>query len=173
MLVYFVCEELFSPYKVDTLAYDRFVNLLQERDVDALLIANTSDQFHREIDAFKHEHGSLVSRVVESETPIRMANKLFHLRASSLVTPKKEVIHAVDDTICELVVKEDGTYEYQYIALDLFDSELFDQVNASKPVKQIVIPFQDILAFLEQNMDEETAELLKKAKADFYYKTKS
>lgn len=172
MLVYFVGEELFSPHKADTLVYDRFVSLLQEREVDAVLIAKPSDQFEHEIDGFKQTYGSLVSRVVESESPVKMANKLFHLRASALVTPKNEVIQTVDDAVCELTIQEDGTYQYQYVLLDLFDSEHFDKM-AMKAVKQIVIPFQDIITFLEQNMDDETAEMLKKVKADFYYKTKS
>lgn len=173
MLVYIVCEELFSPYKSDTLAYDRFLSLIEERDVDAVLIANATGQYLKEIQDFKGTYSHLVARIVESETPVKMMGKTYHLRSSGVVTPRREMIHAVDDTVCELTMQEDGGYKYQYLCLDLFDSEHFDSLAKQSAAKQIVIPFQDIMKFLEQNMDDETAELLKKAKADFYYKTKS
>ena len=173
MLVYLVCEEIFSPHKEDTLVYDRFISLLKEREVDAVLIANTTDNYRSEIDDFKAAYGNLVGQVVESETPINISNKRFHLRTSSLVTHQDEIIYAVDDTVCQITVDEDGSYEYQYLCLDLFDSEYFEKLTRQAEPKHIIIPFQEILKLLEQSIDEDTAELLKKAKAEFYYKTKS
>ena len=184
MKLHLVSEEMFSPNK-SKLVYKRFIDYIEKNPSDALCIANSTSSNVEEIDAFKKAYLKKGRGMIFcNDTPLLIYNFTYPLISVGLKQLDGSTIYAADDAICVIEITRDNEVSYEYIALDLF----VNTVPAKKEIKNFefpllkempkdgkprVMPLEKFIEMIEENMDDDTREKIKKAKQDFHAKTKS
>lgn len=184
MKLYLVSEELFSPNK-SKLVYKRFVDYIEKNPADALCIANSTSSNIDEIEAFKQAYLKKGRGMIFSnDVPLLIYNYTYPLVNVGLKQVDGTTIYAAEDAICVIDITRENEVTYQYIALDLF----VNSVPAKKEIKNfefpllkempkdgkpLVMPLEKFIEMIEENMDDDMREKIKKAKQDFHAKTKS
>ena len=184
MKLYLVSEEMFSPNK-SKLIYKRFSDYIEKNIADAICIANATSSNVEEIEAFKKAYLKKGRGMVFSnDTPLLIYNFTYPLISVGLKQLDGTTIYAADDAICEITITRENELSYKYIALDLFANTVpakkeikpFDfplLKEMPKDGKPLVMPLEKFIEMIEENMDDDTREKIKKAKQDFHAKTKS
>lgn len=184
MKLYLVSEDLFAPSKTNGI-YKRFMNYITKHSADALCIANSTLSYLEEIESFKKEYLKKGQGMIfTNDTPLLIYNHTYPLTNVGLEVNEEETIYAASDAICSITISKDEELHYQYIALDLFPNNVPTTPEIKKfefPIfkempkdgKPLVMPLAKFIEMIEENMDDDLREQIKKAKADFHAKTKS
>lgn len=182
MNILLVPDSLFSPEKPKVI-FDRFVSKCNTESLDALCIAESSSQYSEQIEKFKLKQGGKYPIVYGNNIDLRIYDEKYPLSCDGIQINDTDTIYAMDDAVCEIEFIREANPKYQYIPLDVF----MNMKVADIPVqnrntingmdllngKPIAIPLQKFIDMIEENMDEETKERLKKAKQEYNEKTKS
>lgn len=184
MKLYLVSEDMFSLSK-SKIIYKRFLDYIGQNPCDALCIANSTSENIEEIESFKKDYLKKGKGMIFSnDTPLLIYSHTYPLTSMGLEIGEDKTIYPATDAICSITIDKDLEIEFHYIALDLFMNTI-----PSKPVvqnfefplfnelpkngKPLVMPLQKFIEMIEENMDDETREKIRKAKEDFNAKTKS
>ncbi|MBE6114693.1 MAG: hypothetical protein E7191_06390 [Erysipelotrichaceae bacterium] len=185
MKIQLVCEELFSPQKSKVI-YKRFLDYIEQHPSDALCIANATAMHVEQIESFKYNFMKKgKGTVFVNNVPLMIYDQIYSLVEGGIRIREDEMIYAADDAICEINIDLNGRIFYEYIALDLllnavpakkkevrsFDLPMLE--GLPKDGKPVVMPLQKFIEMIEENMDDETREKIRKAKEDFNSKTKN
>ncbi len=186
MNILLVSENLFDKNK-PTAIMNRFLTHSMQDNIDALCISTSSDRFNDAIRRFKEIHGGKYPIIYGDNINIEVYNHKYPLNSEGLVTDEGQ-IYAMDDAVCEIEFYKDANPKYAYIPLDIFLNQIptlptVEQSAAilAKPIdgdgllngKPIAVPLQKFLDLIEDSVDEETKEKIRKAKEEFNSKTKS
>ena len=184
MKLHLVSEEMFSPNK-SKLVYKRFLEYIDKNPADALCIANSTSTNLEEINAFKVAYAKKGRGMIFSnDTPLLIYNFTYPLISVGLKQLDGSTIYAADDAICVIEITRENEVSYHYIALDLFANSVpvkkeirsfeFPLLKEiPKDGKPLVMPLEKFIEMIEENMDDDMREKIKKAKQDFHSKTKS
>ena len=181
MNVLLVNESIFDPNKPKAI-YERFVARCSNESIDALCVSITSSQYLNEIEVFKRKHGGKYPIILGNDIDLRIYDEKYPLMIDGIKT-HDETIYAMDDAICEIEFRREEPIQYRYIPLDVFmnlkpaakkETKVIN-INGLELIsgQPIAIPLQKFMEIIEENMDEETKERLKKARQDINEKTKS
>ncbi|MBR3840170.1 MAG: hypothetical protein IKM20_03440 [Erysipelotrichales bacterium] len=181
MNILLVSDTIFNPDKPKAI-YNRFVSKCTTEALDALCITLTSSQYLNEIEAFKHKYSGKYPIILGNDIDLRIYDEKYPLMIDGIKV-NDETIYAMDDAVCEIEFTRDQPVQYRYVPLDIFMNMKPAKKQESKIIningldlmngQPIAIPLQKFLDIIEENMDEETKERLRKAKQDINEKTKS
>lgn len=182
MNVLLVNEDLFNPEK-ENVIYERFINKCKMDGIDALCISITSSRYLEQIEKFKDKYGGRYPIVLGNNIDLKIYDDKYPLKADGIYLTENDIIYSVDDAVCEIEFYRSKEPKYRYIPLDVFTnmrSAETEQQNAMRVNglnllngQPIAIPLQKFLEIMEEHIDDETKEKLKKVKQDINGKNRS
>lgn len=183
MNIYLVCDSLFDPKKVPTILR-RFEAKCDKNDIDALCITISSSDYLKEINQFKAKFSSKFPIIVGNDLNLTIYNETYKMNSSGIRIHDDETIYAMDDSVCILHFDKNNQVDYTYQPFDVFmnlqgstkHTESLSSQNIAKDFmngQPIAIPLQKFLDIIEDSVDEDTKEKIRRAKQEYNEKTKN